>query len=88
MPADVKRLRALELENAKLKRLLTERDLEVDIMREVRTRREAQVIIIVAWRQHYNAVRPHSSIDYLTPHEFTLQHPPVHNHSDRAISQE
>ena len=34
-----------------------------------RTRREAQVII-EAWRKHYNAVRPHSSIDYLTPHEF------------------
>ena len=34
-PADVKRLKALELENAKLKRLLAERDLEVDIMREV-----------------------------------------------------
>src|SRR6185312_12675980 len=34
-PADVKRLKALELENAKLKRLLPERDLEVDIMREV-----------------------------------------------------
>jgi len=31
----VKRLKALELENAKLKRLLAERDLEVDIMREV-----------------------------------------------------
>ena len=33
--ADVKRLKVLELENAKLKRLLAERDLEVDIMREV-----------------------------------------------------
>ena len=32
-PADVKRLKALELENAKLKRLLAERDLEVDITR-------------------------------------------------------
>jgi putative transposase len=34
-PADMKRLKALELENARLKRLLAERDLEVDIMREV-----------------------------------------------------
>ena len=32
-PNDVKRLKALELENAKLKRLLAERDLEVDLMR-------------------------------------------------------
>jgi putative transposase len=31
-PADVKRLKALKLENAKLKRLLAERDLEVDLM--------------------------------------------------------
>ena len=34
-PADVKRLRSLELENAKLKRLVAERDLEIDVMREV-----------------------------------------------------
>ena len=38
-PADVKRLKALELENAKLKRLLAERDLEVDLMREVNCRK-------------------------------------------------
>ena len=52
-----------------------------------RTRREAQVII-EAWRQHYNAVRPHSSLDYLTPHEFKQHHPPIHDHPTRAISQE
>ena len=34
-PADIKRLKALETENAKLKRLLAERDLELDVMREV-----------------------------------------------------
>ena len=38
-PADVKHLKALEGENAKLKRLLTERDLEIDIMREVNRRK-------------------------------------------------
>jgi len=32
---DVKRLRSLEQENAKLKKLLAERDLEIDVMREV-----------------------------------------------------
>ena len=31
-----------------------------------RIRREAQNIFD-AWRRHYNAVRPHSSLDYLTP---------------------
>lgn len=34
-PADVKRLRQLEQENAKLKKLVAERDLEIDVMREV-----------------------------------------------------
>ena len=34
-PSDVKRLKALELENAKLKRLLAERDLEVDTLKEL-----------------------------------------------------
>ncbi len=32
---DVKRLRELEKENARLKRLLAERDLEVDVMKEL-----------------------------------------------------
>lgn len=34
-----------------------------------RNRLEARVII-EDWRQHYNAVRPHSSLNYLTPNEF------------------
>jgi len=34
-PVDVKRLRQLEQENAKLKKLVAERDLEIDVMREV-----------------------------------------------------
>ncbi len=33
--ADVKRLRAVEAENAKLKKLLAERDLEIELMKEV-----------------------------------------------------
>jgi transposase-like protein len=33
--ADVKRLRQLELENGKLKKLVAERDLEIELMREV-----------------------------------------------------
>ena len=32
---DVKRLRGLELENARLKKLVAERDLEIDAMKEV-----------------------------------------------------
>jgi putative transposase len=34
-PADVKRLRQLEHENLKLKKLVAERDLEIEVMREV-----------------------------------------------------
>jgi len=52
-----------------------------------RTRREAQVII-EAWRQHYNAVRPRSSLGYLTPHEFKRHDPTLHDYPNRAISQE
>ena len=32
---DVKRLRQLESENAKLKKLVAERDLEIDVMKEI-----------------------------------------------------
>jgi Transposase. len=32
---DVKRLRQLEAENSKLKKLLAERDLEIDVMKEI-----------------------------------------------------
>jgi putative transposase len=39
-----------------------------------RSRREAKVII-ETWRRHYNAVRPHSSLDYLTPNEFKRNRP-------------
>lgn len=37
-----------------------------------RSRREAAVLI-EAWRNHYNEVRPHSSLQYLTPAEFKLE---------------
>ena len=38
-PADVKRLKALEVENAKLKKLLAERDLEIEVMKEINRRK-------------------------------------------------
>jgi putative transposase len=38
-----------------------------------RSRREAKVIIEL-WRQHYNQVRPHSSLKYRTPVEFRRHH--------------
>jgi len=37
-----------------------------------RSRAEAKVII-EAWRRHYNEVRPHSSLGYLTPNEFAAR---------------
>jgi putative transposase len=36
---DVKRLRALEAENAKLKKLVVERDLEIDTLKEINRRK-------------------------------------------------
>ncbi|MEZ2352700.1 integrase core domain-containing protein, partial [Caballeronia sp. RCC_10] len=27
-------------------------------------------VVIEQWRRHYNAIRPHSSLAYLTPNEF------------------
>jgi putative transposase len=38
-----------------------------------RSREEARVVIEI-WRRHYNRVRPHSSLDYLTPFEFKLRY--------------
>jgi len=37
-----------------------------------RSRAEAKVII-ETWRRHFNEVRPHSSLGYLTPNEFVAQ---------------
>jgi putative transposase len=52
-----------------------------------RTRREAR-ILIEAWRRHYNADRPHSSLDYLTPIEFGQQHQIPSETPNRAVLQE
>lgn len=37
--ADVKRLRQVESENAKLKKLLAERDLEIEVMKEINAKK-------------------------------------------------
>jgi putative transposase len=37
-----------------------------------RSRAEAKAVI-EAWRRHYNEVRPHSSLGYLTPNEFAVR---------------
>ncbi|MCV0424348.1 MAG: transposase, partial [Roseibium sp.] len=33
--------------------------------------------IIEDWRQHYNALRPHSALNWLTPEEFAKREQPV-----------
>ncbi len=38
-------------------------------MEYFRNRAEAAVVI-ETWRRHYNEVRPHSTLGYLTPFEF------------------
>jgi len=52
-----------------------------------RTRREAKIVIEI-WRQHYNGVRPHMSLNYLTPAEFKQQDRSTPIHQPWAISQE
>ncbi len=67
-PDEVRRLKQLEGENAPLKKF---RD-ECLSLEWFRSRAEAKVII-ETWRQHYNEVRPHSSLGYLTPAEFVAK---------------
>jgi putative transposase len=43
-----------------------------------RTRAEAKVLIEI-WRRHYNEIRPHSSLGYLTPKEFINRSLSDHN---------
>jgi putative transposase len=38
-PSDVRRLKALEAENAKLKKLLAERDLDIDVLKSINRRK-------------------------------------------------
>lgn len=38
-PSDVKRLRTLQAENARLKRLLAERDLDVSVLKEINAKK-------------------------------------------------
>jgi putative transposase len=38
-PSDVKRLRQLEQENARLKKLVAERDLEIEVMKEINAKK-------------------------------------------------
>ena len=33
-------------------------------------RYEEVKVVIASWRRHYNEERPHSSLAYMTPHEF------------------
>ena len=37
--ADVKRLKALEIENSRLKKLLAERDLDIDVLKEINAKK-------------------------------------------------
>ena len=49
-----------------------------------RTRREAAATIEI-WRQHYNAVRPHSSLGYVTPNEFRAKQVVTTTQSGEAV---
>ena len=49
-----------------------------------RSRAEAKVVI-ECWRRHYNAVRPHSSLGYLTPEEFVAKHRQTTDDLDEGV---
>jgi putative transposase len=52
--------------------------------RVLRSRREAAAII-ERWRRHYDEVRPHSSLAYLTPEEFKRQNEIQSHQAQEAI---
>jgi len=52
-----------------------------------RSRPEA-VVVIEAFRRHYNEVRPHSSLGYLTPQQFKQKQSPKQSTCERASSTE
>ncbi len=50
-----------------------------------RNRLEARVVI-KDWMDHYNAVRPHSSLGYRTPREFVEQFTPKGNSGEARVN--
>lgn len=50
-----------------------------------RNRMEARVVIN-DWKDHYNSVRPHSSLNYQTPHEFIEKLARISNTEVRALN--
>ena len=68
-----KRLKELQSENIRLKKLVADLSLDKEILKDellngeiFETLLEAKVLI-EEWRKEYNAVRPHSSLDYKPP---------------------
>jgi len=50
--------------------------------------RPEAVVVIETWRRHYNEVRPHSSLGYLTPQQFKQKQSPKQSTCERASSTE
>ena len=48
--------------------------------------RPEAIVLIQSWRQHYNAVWPHSSLGYLTPNEFRRKQTPEQSTRARESS--
>jgi hypothetical protein len=58
--SQAKRLKELERENSRLKGAVAELTLDKVILKEAQ-------VIIERWRQEYNTIRPHSSLNYRPP---------------------
>lgn len=66
---DVNELKSLAQERARLGKLLAERDLVIEILKEItRTR-------LTSLRQHYSTIRRHSSLQYETIEAFNSKQP-------------
>jgi putative transposase len=65
MPSEMKRLRQLEEENARLKRSVADLSLAKEMLQDV-IKPDAREKV-EAWRREYNELRPHSAIGNKTP---------------------
>ena len=63
--SEAKRLKGLEDENAKLKKLLAEHEVGAKCANLAHAR-----VVIAAWAADYNIARPHSALDYQTSADY------------------
>ena len=68
--SQARRLKDLEQENGRLKRLVADQALDLSILKEMLLNLREARVVIADWRQHDNRERPHSRLGYLNPEGF------------------